>query len=315
MAAEVSAGLIKLAKAIDALEISSWFTGEFDAGDAILTITPGQGGLEAQDWAEMLFKMYVKYAESKKWKVDVNDATPGVELGLDRAVFTVHGRNAYGMLSSEAGVHRLVRISPTDEKKRRQTTFAGVEVLPVLPGRHRGRHPRRGPAHRRLPVQRARRSERQHHRLGGAHHAHPVGYRRDLPEREVAAQEQGRGDEDPALASVRGREGQARRRARRAARSQARDHLRQPDPQLRALPLPARQGRPHRHRDRQRRCGALRRHRRVRGRLPPLACPRRGRRRGCLAGSRARPRTRTSGCGSEPTSTPTRSRRATRTRR
>ena len=133
MAAEVSAGLIKLAKAIDSLEIGSWFAEEFDAGDAILTITPGQGGLEAQDWAEMLFKMYIKYAESKKWKVDVNDATPGVELGLDRAVFTVHGRNAYGMLSSEAGVHRLVRISPTDEKKRRQTTFAGVEVLPVLP--------------------------------------------------------------------------------------------------------------------------------------------------------------------------------------
>ena len=133
MAAEVDAGLKKLATDIDALEIGSWFSGEFDAGDAILTITPGQGGLEAQDWAEMLFKMYVKYAESKKWKVDVNDATPGVELGLDRAVFTVHGRNAYGMLSSEAGVHRLVRISPTDEKKRRQTTFAGVEVLPVLP--------------------------------------------------------------------------------------------------------------------------------------------------------------------------------------
>jgi len=133
MAAEVAAGLGKLAKAIDTLEIGSWFVDEFDAGDAIVTIVPGQGGLEAQDWTEMLFKMYVKYAESKKWKVDVNDATPGVELGLDRAVFTVHGRNAYGMLSSEAGVHRLVRISPTDEKKRRQTTFAGVEVLPLLP--------------------------------------------------------------------------------------------------------------------------------------------------------------------------------------
>jgi len=133
MAAEVSAGLKKLSKDIDSLEVGSWFTDEFDSGDAILTITPGQGGLEAQDWTEMLFKMYLKYAESKKWKVDVHDATPGVELGLDRAVFTVHGRNAYGMLSSEAGVHRLVRISPTDEKKRRQTTFAGVEVLPLLP--------------------------------------------------------------------------------------------------------------------------------------------------------------------------------------
>ena len=81
----------------------------------------------------MLMKMYLKYATSKKWKIDIHDAPEGVELGIDRAVFTVHGRNAYGMLQSEVGVHRLVRISPTDEKKRRQTTFAGVEVLPVLP--------------------------------------------------------------------------------------------------------------------------------------------------------------------------------------
>jgi peptide chain release factor 2 len=94
---------------------------------------PGQGGLEAQDWAEMLLKMLTKYAQSRKWKVDLHDAPAGVELGIDRAVLTVHGRNAYGMLQSEAGVHRLVRISPTDEKKRRQTTFAAMEVLPVLP--------------------------------------------------------------------------------------------------------------------------------------------------------------------------------------
>lgn len=133
MAAEVEVALRDLSKQVNGLEVSSWFTGKFDAGDAILTITPGQGGLEAQDWTEMLFKMYTKYAESKRWKIDLHDAPAGVELGLDRAVFTVHGRNAYGMLASEVGVHRLVRISPTDEKKRRQTTFAGVEVLPVLP--------------------------------------------------------------------------------------------------------------------------------------------------------------------------------------
>ncbi len=132
MADEV-AGIIKdLGTRIDSLEIATWFDGEFDAGDAIVTIMPGQGGLEAQDWAEMLMKMYLKYAERSGWKIDMHDAPEGVELGIDRAVFTVHGRNAYGMLLSEAGVHRLVRISPTDEKKRRQTTFAGVEVLPVI---------------------------------------------------------------------------------------------------------------------------------------------------------------------------------------
>jgi peptide chain release factor 2 len=133
LADEVSRILRDLTKQVNELEVSSWFTGEFDHGDAIVTITPGQGGLEAQDWTEMLLRMYTKYAERKRWKIDVHDAPLGVELGLDRAVFTVHGRNAYGMLRSEIGVHRLVRISPTDEKKRRQTTFAGVDVLPVLP--------------------------------------------------------------------------------------------------------------------------------------------------------------------------------------
>lgn len=133
MAAEVETGICDITKRLEAFEVSTWFTGELDSRDAIITILPGQGGLEAQDWSEMLFKMYLKYAALKRWKVDIHDASPGVEIGIDRAVFTVHGRNAYGMLSSEAGVHRLVRISPTDEKKRRQTTFAGVEVLPVLP--------------------------------------------------------------------------------------------------------------------------------------------------------------------------------------
>lgn len=98
-----------------------------------MTINPGQGGLEAQDWTEMLFRMYTRYAERKNWKVTVNDAPAGEAIGLDRATFTVSGHNAYGMLKSEQGVHRLVRISPTDAKKRRQTTFGGVEVLPVLP--------------------------------------------------------------------------------------------------------------------------------------------------------------------------------------
>lgn len=115
------------------LELSSWFTDDLDHGDAIVTITPGQGGLEAQDWCEMLFHMYLRYCERRGWKVTVNDAPVAEVIGLDRATFTVSGRNAYGMLRAEQGVHRLVRISPTDEKKRRQTTFAGVEVLPVLP--------------------------------------------------------------------------------------------------------------------------------------------------------------------------------------
>lgn len=115
------------------LELASWFTDDLDHGDAIVTITPGQGGLEAQDWCEMLFRMYLRYCDRRGWSTTVNDAPVAEVIGLDRATFTVSGHNAYGMLRAEQGVHRLVRISPTDDKKRRQTTFAGVEVLPVLP--------------------------------------------------------------------------------------------------------------------------------------------------------------------------------------
>ena len=132
-AEEAAAAAGELAALLDQLEIESWFSGEFDAGDAILTVNPGQGGLEAQDWTEMLFRMYRHYAANKGWKLTELDIVPGAGIGLDKAVAQIDGRNAYGMLASEAGVHRLVRISPTDAKKRRHTTFASVEVLPVLP--------------------------------------------------------------------------------------------------------------------------------------------------------------------------------------
>ena len=115
-----------LGRELSELELASWFSDELDHGDAIVTITPGQGGLEAQDWCGMLFHMYLAYCERRGWKVTVNDAPVAEAIGIDRATFTVSGKNAYGMLRGEQGVHRLVRISPTDAKKRRQTTFAGV---------------------------------------------------------------------------------------------------------------------------------------------------------------------------------------------
>ena len=131
--AEAASTAQGLERKIDEMELSSWFTGEFDHGDAIVTIKPGQGGLEAQDWTFMLFKMYMKYCQRRGWKVTINDCPAAEVIGIDRATFTVEGKDAFGMLRAEAGVHRLVRISPTDDKKRRQTTFAGVEVIPVLP--------------------------------------------------------------------------------------------------------------------------------------------------------------------------------------
>ena len=123
----------ELSGVLDDLELSTWFTGRFDDGDAILTVNPGQGGLEANDWTDMLFKMYSRYGERKGWKVHVLDISYAEQIGIDRAVIQFEGRNAYGMLRSEVGVHRLVRISPTDVKARRHTTFASVELLPVLP--------------------------------------------------------------------------------------------------------------------------------------------------------------------------------------
>jgi len=125
--------LTEFEKRIEELEMASLFAGQFDQGDAIVSVNPGQGGLEAQDWAEMLFKMYVRYAQRHNWKIEVLDAPDGEVIGIEHATFILSGRNVYGMLAAEQGVHRLVRISPTDEKKRRHTTFAGVEVLPVLP--------------------------------------------------------------------------------------------------------------------------------------------------------------------------------------
>lgn len=131
-AAEANSMAGELEQMLEHFELQSWFSGRFDGQDAIVTIHPGAGGLEAQDWCEMLFNLYRRFAEKEGWKVKVLDAVPGEEIGLDRASIEIDGTNAYGMLRSEIGVHRLVRISPTDEKKRRHTTFASVEVLPVL---------------------------------------------------------------------------------------------------------------------------------------------------------------------------------------
>lgn len=132
-AEEIEADLRSLEAMLDNFEIESWFSGPYDASDAIVSIHPGSGGLEAQDWTEMLYRMYTRYADSKGWKHKDLDVVPGEGIGLDHASFQVEGKNAYGMLSSETGVHRLVRISPTDAKQRRHTTFAAVEVIPVLP--------------------------------------------------------------------------------------------------------------------------------------------------------------------------------------
>ena len=129
---ELSASIDSLTSRVNALELQSLFTGEHDERDAIAEIHAGAGGTDAQDWAEMLLRMYSRWAERRGFEVEVDEVTEGQEAGLLSATFIVKGRNAYGLLGAERGVHRLVRMSPFDSQHRRQTSFASVEVTPFL---------------------------------------------------------------------------------------------------------------------------------------------------------------------------------------
>jgi peptide chain release factor 2 len=131
--ADLAAGLEDLAREVDAGETKKMLGGEHDRKNAIVTIHPGAGGTESQDWAEMLFRMYLRWTERRGFKRDVIEVQPGDEAGIKSATFTVYGDYAYGMLLAEAGVHRLVRISPFDQAARRHTSFASVYVWPELP--------------------------------------------------------------------------------------------------------------------------------------------------------------------------------------
>ena len=117
---------------IDALEVTTMLSGEYDSREALINIRSGAGGVDAADWAEMLMRMYIRWAEKQGRKVEVYDISYAEEAGIKSATFIVHGEYMYGTLSVEQGVHRLVRISPFDNQARRQTSFAEVEVLPVV---------------------------------------------------------------------------------------------------------------------------------------------------------------------------------------
>jgi peptide chain release factor 2 len=115
-----------------ALEEERLFAGRYDAGDALVTINAGAGGTDAQDWAEMVLRMEMRWAEKRGFDLELLEVSPGEEAGIKSATFLVKGENAYGLYGSEKGVHRLVRLSPFDAAHRRQTSFAGVEVSPVV---------------------------------------------------------------------------------------------------------------------------------------------------------------------------------------
>jgi peptide chain release factor 2 len=133
MADEIAASIEPLRGELDRLQLDALFNGEYDPGDAVVTIHAGTGGTDAQDWAEILLRMYLRWAADRSFQVELVEASPGEEAGLKSATFTVRGENAYGILKAERGVHRLVRLSPFDQAHRRHTSFAQVIVSPLLP--------------------------------------------------------------------------------------------------------------------------------------------------------------------------------------
>ena len=133
LAAEIEAQVQPLRRELERLQEDALFDGEYDSGDAVVSIHAGAGGTDAQDWAEMMLRMYLRWADDRGFATDLVDSSPGEEAGLKSATFAVKGENAYGILKAERGVHRLVRQSPFDSAHRRHTAFAQTVVAPLLP--------------------------------------------------------------------------------------------------------------------------------------------------------------------------------------
>ena len=196
---------------VEKLETETLLSGENDDRNAIVTIHPGAGGTESQDWAEMLMRMYLRWAERQGFQTEMNEYQPGDEAGIKSATFSVTGEYAYGLLTSEIGVHRLVRISPFDQAKRRHTSFASVFVSPEIDETIQIDIK---PEDMRIDTYRSGGKGGQHVNTtdSAVRITHlPTGHRRCLPERALAAQESREGDEDAALAAVRIRAGEEAR--------------------------------------------------------------------------------------------------------
>jgi peptide chain release factor 2 len=132
LAVELEEHLVAVEGRLAELEEQRLFSGRYDSGDALVSVNAGAGGTDAQDWAEMVLRMEMRWAESRSFDVALLEVSPGEEAGIKSATFRVSGENAYGLFGAERGVHRLVRLSPFDSAHRRQTSFAGVEVAPVV---------------------------------------------------------------------------------------------------------------------------------------------------------------------------------------
>jgi peptide chain release factor 2 len=132
LAGELDAQLRSVEERLSSLEEARLFSGHYDTGDAVVAVRSGAGGTDSQDWAEMLLRMYLRWAERRGFEVEMKEASPGEEAGLKSATLIVQGENAYGLFAAERGVHRLVRLSPFDASHRRHTSFAEVDVAPLV---------------------------------------------------------------------------------------------------------------------------------------------------------------------------------------
>ena len=253
MAAEIETSLVPLESELERLQEDALFSGEYDGGDAVVTIQSDAGGTDAQDFTEMLLRMYLRWAADRNFKTEVLEASPGEEAGLKSATFTIEGENAYGILKAERGKHRLVRLSPFDQAHRRHTSFAQVIPGPLLAD---DAEIEIDDADIRVDTYRASGAGGQHVNKtdSAVRLTHiPSGHRRQRPERALAVLEQGDRAQDPPLTPRRAGRGGAGRRAGQGARRREHGLRRKCDSQLCPAPVSTRKGSPHRARGRKHR--------------------------------------------------------------
>ena len=246
LATELERQLAAIESRLAELEEARLFSGEYDAGDAVVTVRSGAGGTDSQDWAEMLLRMYLRWAERRGFEVEMAEASPGEEAGIKSASFIAKGENAYGLFAAERGVHRLVRISPFDAQSRRHTAFAQVDVAPLVDDQVEVDIDEEDI---RVDTYRASGAGGQHVNKtdSAVRITHvPDRDRRPVPERALADAEQGDRDAHAAGAPARGGGAQARRGAGGRARRAEGRRVGLADPQLHPAPLDPGQGPPHR---------------------------------------------------------------------